>query len=87
VKSVRTRIVSLVALALSASMAASMATLVLAAAPASASTGVVVASDQFKWFYWIGIILAVSMVFWLIVTAAGYYVRVMRPKYRGRHQS
>jgi hypothetical protein len=87
VKSVRTRILSLVALALSASMAASMATLVLAAAPAGASTGVVVASDQFKWFYWIGIILAVSMVFWLIVTAAGYYVRVMRPKYRGRHQS
>ena len=28
-----------------------------------------------------------SMVLWLIVTAAGYYVRVMRPKYRGRHQS
>jgi hypothetical protein len=82
VKSVRTRILSLVALALTASTAA----LVLAA-PAGASTGVVVASDQFKWFYWIGIILAVSMILWLIVTAVGYYVRVMRPKYRGRHQS
>ena len=81
-KSVRTRILSLVTLALSASMA----TLVLAA-PAGASTGVVVADQQFKWFYWIGIILALSMILWLIVTAAGYYVRVMRPKYRGRHQS
>ena len=85
-KSVRTRILSLVTLALSASMAASIAVLVLAA-PAGASTGVVVADQQFKWFYWIGIILAVSMILWLIVTAAGYYVRVMRPKYRGRHQS
>jgi membrane protein YdbS with pleckstrin-like domain len=83
VKSVRTRILSLVTLALSASMAV----LVLAAAPAGASTGVVVADQQFKWFYWIGIILAVSMILWLIVTAAGYYVRVMRPKYRGRPQS
>lgn len=77
-KSVRTHI-AIAALALSA--------LVLFAAPAGASTGVVVASDQFKWFYWIGIILAVSLVFWLIATAVGYYVRVMRPKYRGRHQS
>jgi hypothetical protein len=83
VKSVRTRILSLVTLALSASTAV----LVLAAAPAGASTGVVVADQQFKWFYWIGIILAVSMILWLIVTAAGYYVRVMRPKYRGRPQS
>ena len=82
-KSVRTRILSLVALALSAAAA----TLVLVAAPAGASTGVVVADQQFKWFYWIGIILALSMILWLIVTAAGYYVRVMRPKYRGRHQS
>ena len=81
-KSVRTRILSLVTLALSASMA-----VLVLAAPAGASTGVVVADQQFKWFYWIGIILAVSMILWLIVTAAGYYVRVMRPKYRGRHQS
>ena len=83
-KSARTRILStrtplLGALALCA--------LVAAATPAGASTGVVVASDQFKWFYWIGIILAVSMVLWLIVTMVGYYVRVMRPKYRGRQQS
>jgi small neutral amino acid transporter SnatA (MarC family) len=78
VKSVRTHI-TIVALALSA--------LVLFAAPAGASTGAVLADQQFKWFYWIGIILAVSMVFWLIFTAVGYYIRVMRPKYRGRQQS
>ena len=46
-----------------------------------------VADQQFKWFYWIGIILAVSMVLWLIVTIVGYYIRVMRPKYRGRQES
>jgi hypothetical protein len=79
VKSVRTRFVSLVALALSA--------LVLAAAPAGASTGVVLANNEFKWFYWIGIILALSLLLWLLATAVGYYVRVMRPKYRGRPQS
>ena len=65
-KSVRTRLVSLVA--------AAVGRCSCCAAPAGASTGVVVASDQFKWFYWIGIILAVSMVLWLIVTMVGYYV-------------
>jgi hypothetical protein len=79
VKSVRTRLVSLVALA--------AGTLLVTAAPVGASTGVTLADDQFKWFYWIGIILAVSMVLWLIATLVGYYLRVMRPKYRGRQQS
>lgn len=77
-KSARTHL-TIVALALSA--------LVLSAAPAGASTGVVVANNDFKWFYWIGVILVVSLVLWLIATAVGYYVRVMRPKYRGRQQS
>ena len=78
-KSVRTRLVSLVALTVGA--------LLVSAAPAGAANGVVLADEQFKWFYWIGIILAVSMVLWLIATLVGYYVRVMRPKYRGRQQS
>lgn len=81
-KSARTRILSLTILALT-----SLTAVLVLAAPAGASTGVVVASDQFKWFYWIGIILAVSMILWLIVTMVGYYLRVMRPKYRGRQQS
>jgi small neutral amino acid transporter SnatA (MarC family) len=79
VKSVRIRLVSLAALSISA--------LTLIAAPAAASTPVVVASDKFKWFYWIGIILAVSLAFWLISTAVGYYLRVLRPKLRGRQPS
>lgn len=78
-KSVRIRLVSLAALSISA--------LTLIAAPAAASTPVVVASDKFKWFYWIGIILAVSLAFWLISTAVGYYLRVLRPKLRGRQPS
>jgi hypothetical protein len=61
---------------------ASVALLSLAA-PAGAATPVV-ASDKFKWFYWIGFILAASMLLWLIATFIGYYVRVIRPKSRGR---
>jgi uncharacterized integral membrane protein len=57
--------------------------LVLAwAGPASAST--VVADNQFAWFYWIGFVLALSFVGWLIMMVVGYYIRVLRPKWRGR---
>jgi hypothetical protein len=59
------------------------AMLVLAwSGPASAST--VVADNQYGWFYWIGFLLAVSFVGWLVMMAIGYYVRVLRPKWRGR---
>ena len=44
----------------------------------------VLATDQFKWFYWIGPILAVSAVGLLAAIALGYYVRILRPKWRGR---
>jgi hypothetical protein len=53
------------------------------AAPAGAATPVV-ANEKFKWFYWIGVLLVVSLVLWLIATLVGYYVRVIRPKSRGR---
>ena len=56
------------------------------ATPAAASTPVL-AADQFKWFYWIGFILAASLVLWLIATLIGYYLRVIRPKHRGRETS
>ena len=48
---------------------------------------VLLASNQFKWFYWIGFILAASMVLWLLATLIGYYFRVIRPKHRGRETS
>ena len=76
--SVRARVASIVTLAL--------VTLVALATPAAAATPVV-ADNQFKWFYWIGFILAASMVLWLLATLIGYYFRVIRPKHRGRETS
>lgn len=77
-KSVRARCAYVVTL--------SLVTLLALAAPAAASTPVL-ASDKFKWFYWIGFILAASLVLWLIATLIGYYLRVIRPKHRGRENS
>jgi thiosulfate reductase cytochrome b subunit len=78
VKSVRARIGWVVTLAL--------VTLVALAAPAGAATPTL-AAEKFKWFYWIGFILAASLVLWLIATLIGYYLRVIRPKHRGRETS
>jgi len=64
----------------------SLVVLVTWATPAGAATPVL-ASDKFKWFYWIGFVLAASMALWLLATAVGYYVRVIRPKHRGRQSS
>ena len=57
-----------------------------AAAPAI-SGSVVLANEKFKWFYWIGFVLAASMALWLLRTAVMYYVKVVRPKHRGRETS
>jgi hypothetical protein len=78
VKSARARVASIVTL--------SLVTLAALATPAAAATPVV-ADNQFKWFYWIGFILAVSLVLWLLATLVGYYIRVIRPKHRGRETS
>ena len=67
-------------------MTMSMVVLVALAAPAAAATPVL-ADGQFKWFYWIGFILAASMALWLLRTAVMYYVKVVRPKHRGRETS
>lgn len=56
--------------------------LVSAAAPAGA--GPVLADDRYKWFYWVGPLLLVGAILFLLAVAAGYYIRVLRPKYRGR---
>jgi len=68
------------ALALSASFVAVLA------APAAAATPVL-ADQRFQWFYWIGFALVLSFVGWLIMMAIGYYVKVLRPKYRGQKQA
>jgi hypothetical protein len=78
VKSVRVRAAYVVTL--------SLVTLVALASPAAAATPVL-AADKFKWFYWLGFALAASLVLWLLATLAGYYVRVIRPKHRGRETS
>ena len=77
-KSVRARVAYVVSLSLVA--------LVALAAPAAAATPAL-ADARFKWFYWLGIVLAVSMVLWLLATLVIYYVRVIRPKHRGREVS
>jgi hypothetical protein len=54
----------------------------VAAAPAGA--GPVLADDRYKWFYWVGPLLLGASFLFLLALAAGYYIRVLRPKYRGR---
>jgi uncharacterized membrane protein len=69
----------------------SVIVLALSAAPAAATSGfsdtAVLASDKYKWFYWLGFILAASLILWIIATIIGYYLRVIRPKHRGRETS
>src|SRR5690242_13826721 len=57
-----------------------------ASSPAGATT-TVVADARFKWFYWIGFLLAASLVLWLLGMTAMYVARIVRPKWRGRPQS
>ena len=64
----------------------SLVALVALATPAGAATPVL-ANEKFKWFYWIGFVLAASLALWLLATAVGYYIRVIRPKHRGRETS
>ena len=54
----------------------------VAAVPAGAAP--VLAADRYKWFYWVGPLLLLATILFLIARAAGYYIRVLRPKYRGR---
>ncbi len=65
----------------------SMVALLALASPAAAAATPVLANEKFKWFYWIGFVLAASLVLWLLATLVGYYVRVIRPKHRGRETS
>ncbi len=40
--------------------------------------------DRYKWFYWVGPLLMIGAILFLLALGVGYYVRVLRPKYRGR---
>lgn len=71
------KIVRLAALALT-----TIAVIAVAAAPAAAAP--VLANDRYKWFYWVGPLLMVGAILFLIALGVGYYIRVLRPKYRGR---
>ena len=44
----------------------------------------VLASEQFKWFYWAGPLFAFSVLMLFLMLGVGYYVKVLRPKWRGR---
>ena len=68
-----------------APVAAAVALVALLASPASAAP--VLADENYKWFYWVGPLLALSLVGLLIAVGVGYYLRVLRPKWRGRASS
>lgn len=53
-------------------------------AVAALSSAVVLASDRYKWFFWVGPALVITMVLVIGALLVGYYIRVLRPKYRGR---
>ena len=59
-----------------------IAVIAVSAAPAGAAP--VLADDRYKWFYWIGPLLMVGAILFLVALGVGYYIRVLRPKYRGR---
>jgi hypothetical protein len=59
-----------------------LAVIGVTAAPAGAAP--VLGAERYKWFYWIGPLLMVGAVLFLVALGVGYYIRVLRPKYRGR---
>jgi hypothetical protein len=58
--------------------------IVLGVAAAPAGAGPVLAAERYKWFYWVGPLLLLASFVFLLALGAGYYIRVLRPKYRGR---
>lgn len=70
---------------LAAFASVSLVTLVALAGPAGATS--IVADDQYKWFYWAAPLLVLSAFGVIGMLSLGYYVRVIRPKYRGRKVS
>lgn len=52
-------------------------------AGASPASGAVLAAERF-WFYWLAPLLALGSVGAALFLGVGYYVRVIRPRSRGR---
>jgi hypothetical protein len=46
----------------------------------------ILADETYKWFYWIGFALVLGMIALIGLIALGYYLRVLRPKWRGQKQ-
>ena len=42
------------------------------------------ADDQFKWFYWLGPLLAVGFLLMLLSMSSGYVRKILLPRLRGR---
>ncbi|HEX5586741.1 MAG TPA: hypothetical protein VFZ17_05495 [Acidimicrobiia bacterium] len=57
---------------------------VVAALAAPAGATPILADDDYKWFYWVGPLLVLSFIGLLIAIGIGYYIKVLRPKRRGR---
>lgn len=61
--------------------------LVASPAVASQAAAAPVADDQYKWFYWAAPLLTLAAIGVIGALGFGYYVRVIRPKHRGRKVS
>jgi hypothetical protein len=44
----------------------------------------IVGTDAYKWYYWIGPLLGASFLFLVVSLTVGYTRKVLVPKYRGR---
>ena len=54
---------------------------------AAGAATTVLANEKYKWFYWAGPLIALGLLGVLAAVGVGYYLRVMRPKWRGRQSS
>ena len=65
-------------------LSASVSLVAFLALGAPAGAAPIVADEQYKWFYWAAPLLVLSAIGVIGALSAGYYVRVIRPRSRGR---
>ena len=46
----------------------------------------ILADETYKWFYWIGFVLVLGLIACVALIGIGYYLKVLRPKWRGQKQ-